>query len=66
MANESLANVIETDNITRVYNLVVELADTERRKKAAAKDFAEEIRRIKAEIKDLIEEREGTEQETET
>lgn len=38
----------------RVYNLTVELKDTEVKKKATNKAFSEEIKRIKAEIKDLV------------
>jgi formiminotetrahydrofolate cyclodeaminase len=38
----------------RVYNLTVELKDTEVKKKATTKAYNEEIKRLKSELKDLI------------
>lgn len=39
----------------KVYNLIVELLDTKRRKKAAAQEFNEEVKHIEAEINEQIE-----------
>ena len=38
----------------KVFNLTVELEDTNRMKRSAVKSFNEDIKRIKKEIKDLL------------
>lgn len=43
----------------RVYELVEELEETKKRKKATVKGYNEEIKRLQAEINDIIDDEEG-------
>jgi hypothetical protein len=47
-------NLSQEERQKRVYNLTVELKDTEVKKKATNKAFGEEVKRLKDEIKYLI------------
>lgn len=38
----------------KVYNLLIELADTQNKRKSLMKGYTEEVKRIRLEIKDLI------------
>ena len=47
----------------RIYNLVLDLNDEKRRKKAAVKDFNENIKRLQEEIDEILDQ--SAEQENE-
>ena len=49
----------EQETATRVYNLVIELAQAKQQKKAALAGFNDEIKRITAEINSQISAEEG-------
>lgn len=49
----------------RIYNLVLDLGDEKRRKKAAVKDFNENIKRLQEEIDEILDQGTTNEEDTE-
>lgn len=56
-----MPKVPELTNKERIYNLVVELEDLQKRKRTSAKTFNDETKRVKAEIADLVDKEESGE-----